>query len=192
MRNWQAGLFSAVLTAFLIESYKTLISDPADLTVQLLAQISRQLPAPTIASPINVPQPIPFTPSPSSLVCNAFWFIALGFSLACALVATLVQQWAREFLHRADMRSAPVIRARVFAYLYYGMKRFRMHTVVGIIPLLLHASLLFFFCGLVAFLIPVNAIMTVIAAALLGIVTLVYCVLSVLPLRYLDCPYRTP
>jgi hypothetical protein len=90
------------------------------------------------------------------------------------------------------MRSAPLIRARIFSYLYFGLKRFRMHAVVEIIPLLLHASLLFFFCGLVAFLIPVNIIMTGIAAALLFIVTAVYSTLSVLSLRYLDCPYRTP
>ncbi|KAJ7137480.1 hypothetical protein C8R43DRAFT_854146, partial [Mycena crocata] len=38
-----AGLFSASLTAFLIESYKTLVPDPTDKTVDLLAQISQQL-----------------------------------------------------------------------------------------------------------------------------------------------------
>lgn len=67
-----------------------------------------------------------------------------------------------------------------------------MHTVVEIIPLLLHASLFFFFGGLVAFLIPVNTIMTLIAAALLAIVTAVYTTFTLLPLWYLDCPYRTP
>ncbi|KAJ6600401.1 hypothetical protein DFH09DRAFT_1355691 [Mycena vulgaris] len=90
------------------------------------------------------------------------------------------------------MRSAPLIRARVFAYLYYGLKRFNMHTVVEIIPLLLHASLLLFFAGLVAFLIPVNLTLTVIAAVLLVLVTAVYSVLTLLPLRYTDSPYRTP
>ncbi|KAJ7121474.1 hypothetical protein C8R44DRAFT_545709, partial [Mycena epipterygia] len=134
----------------------------------------------------------PFAPQKASIVCNALWFIALGLSLACALIATLVEQWAREFLHRADMRSAPVIHARMFSYLYYGLKRFHMHTVVEIIPLLLHASLFFFFGGLVAFLIPVNIIMTVIAAALLAIVAAVYTAFTLLPLSYLDCPYRTP
>ncbi|KAJ7222981.1 hypothetical protein B0H12DRAFT_291870 [Mycena haematopus] len=38
-----AGLFSAILTAFLIESYKTLSPDSGDTTVLLLAQISLQL-----------------------------------------------------------------------------------------------------------------------------------------------------
>ncbi|KAJ7438052.1 hypothetical protein FB451DRAFT_1416491 [Mycena latifolia] len=188
----KAGLFSASLTAFLIESYKTLNPDSGDTTVKLLTQISLQLAASANGSTLQLPESTPFTPPAALLVCNGLWFISLGFSLTCALIATLLEQWARDFLHKADMRSAPVIRARVYSYLYYGLKRFNMHTVVEIIPLLLHASLLFFFAGLVAFLIPVNAIMTAITGVLLFIVASVYAVLTLLPLRYLDSPYRTP
>ncbi|KAJ7436640.1 hypothetical protein FB451DRAFT_1570998 [Mycena latifolia] len=187
-----AGLFSASLTAFLIESYKTLNPDSGDMTVKLLTQISLQLVASANGSTLQLPESTPFTPPAASLVCNAFWFISLGFSLTCALIATLLEQWARDFLHKADMRSAPVIRARVYSYFYYGLKRFNMHTVVEIIPLLLHASLLFFFAGLVAFLIPVNVIMTAITGVLLFIVAGVYAVLMFLPLQYFDSPYRTP
>ncbi|KAJ7792894.1 hypothetical protein B0H13DRAFT_1479379, partial [Mycena leptocephala] len=39
------GLFSASLTAFIIESYKTLVPDSGDSTIQLLFQISQQLAA---------------------------------------------------------------------------------------------------------------------------------------------------
>ncbi|KAJ7480892.1 hypothetical protein FB451DRAFT_154197 [Mycena latifolia] len=187
-----AGLFSASLTAFIIESYKTLTTDPGDSTVQLLAQISQQLAAAADGNTFIMPAPTHFTPPATSLVCNAFWFISLGLSLTCALIATLLEQWARDFLHKADMRSAPLIRARIFAYLYYGLQRFNMHTVVDIIPLLLHASLLFFFAGLVAFLIPINRIMTIVAAALLVVVLGVYSLLTFLPLWYSDCPYHTP
>ncbi|KAF7341288.1 hypothetical protein MVEN_01864900 [Mycena venus] len=170
-----AGLFSASLTAFLIESYKTL-----------------NLEASANGSTLPIPSPASFIPTTTSVVCNALWFISLGLSLSCALIATLLDQWARDFLHRSEIRSAPLIRARIFSYLYYGLKRFNMHTVVEIIPLLLHASLLLFFSGLVAFLIPVNLIMTTIAALILLLVVVTYSVLTLLPLRYFDCPYRTP
>ncbi|KAJ7347189.1 hypothetical protein DFH08DRAFT_779479, partial [Mycena albidolilacea] len=186
-----AGLFSASLTAFLIESYKTLSPDSGEQTVRLLAQISQQLSS-SNGTLFPTTLPTSFSPSTTSLVCNALWFVSLGLSLSCALIATLLEQWAREFLHRADMRSSPLIRARIYSYLYYGMKRFNMHVVVDMIPLLLHTSLLFFFAGLVAFLIPVNKIMTVICAAMLLLVTAAYAVLTCLPLRYTDCPYRTP
>ncbi|KAF7367085.1 hypothetical protein MSAN_00967900 [Mycena sanguinolenta] len=170
-----AALFSAILTAFLIESYKSLNADSGDLTVYLLVQISQQLAASANGSTFNVPPFPSFKASPASVTCNALWFISLGLSLACALIATFVQQWARDFLHKTDMRSAPVIRARIFSYLYYGLKRFQMHTVVEIIPLLLHMSLLLFF-----------------SAVILAIVAIVYCTITLLPLQYLDCPYQTP
>ncbi|KAJ7133952.1 hypothetical protein C8R43DRAFT_1133184 [Mycena crocata] len=187
-----AGLFSASLTAFLIESYKTLTPDPADKMVLLLAQISQQLSASTNGSNFNIPLSVPFTPPASSVVCNFLWFISLGLALTSALIATLVEQWAREFLHRAEIRSAPVIRARIFSFLYYGLKRFKMHTMVEVIPILLHASLILFFVGLVAFLVPVSRPITVLAIVLLAIVTSIYAVLTVLPLCALDSPYRTP
>ncbi|KAJ7748965.1 hypothetical protein B0H16DRAFT_1420516 [Mycena metata] len=188
-----AGLFSASLTAFLIESYKTLSPDSGEQTIRLLAQISQQLASSSNRTSFpSLPVAVSFTPSASSLVCNALWFISLGLSLSCALIATLLEQWARDFIHRSDTRSAPLIRARIYSYLYYGMKRFNMHAVVDVIPLLLHASLLFFFAGLVAFLIPVNTTMTIITATILCLVTTVYCILTFLPLRFLDCPYRTP
>ncbi|KAJ6559970.1 hypothetical protein B0H19DRAFT_1375899 [Mycena capillaripes] len=187
-----AALFSAILTAFIIESYKSLTFDPGDATVLLLTQISQQLAASANGGAPNFTPIPPFTPTATSVVCNALWFISLGFSLACALIATLVQQWSRDFLHKADMRSAPIIRARIFSYLYYGLKRFQMHVVVEVIPLLLHVSLLLFFCGLVAFLIPVNVAIMAIASTVLAIVIAAYFTLTLLPLRYLDCPYRTP
>ncbi|KAJ7032282.1 hypothetical protein C8F04DRAFT_1107830 [Mycena alexandri] len=189
-----AGLFSASLTAFLIESYKTLSPDTGEQTIRLLAQISQQLASGSNGTSFTTSQPTPppFRPSTSSLVCNALWFISLGLSLSCALIATLLEQWARDFIHRADTRSAPLICARIYSYLYYGMKRFNMHAVVDAIPLLLHASLLFFLAGLIAFLIPVNFAMTIISVAILCLVAMVYSVLTFLPLGFLDCPYHTP
>ncbi|KAJ7145561.1 hypothetical protein C8R44DRAFT_863435 [Mycena epipterygia] len=184
-----AGLFSASLTAFLIESYKSLTPD---ITIVLLAQISHQLAASANGTTIVASSPVSFAPTASALICNSLWFISLGLSLSCALVATLLEQWARNFLHRSDMCSAPVIRARIFAFLYYGLKRFNMHTVVEVVPLLLHAALLFFFGGLVAFLAPVNRMIMILSAALLGIFVTGYFTITVLPLMHLDSPYHTP
>ncbi|KAJ7278771.1 hypothetical protein C8J57DRAFT_1573482, partial [Mycena rebaudengoi] len=187
-----AGLFSASLTAFLIESYKTLSPDSGDTTVLLLSQISLQLSAGANGSPLSVAPTAPFTPPITSLICNALWFVSLGLSMSSALMATLLDQWARDFLHRSEMRTAPVVRARVFSYLYYGLKRFNMHAVVEVIPLLLHASLLLFLAGLVAFLLPVNRIIMGVAAGLLALLLLIYATLTILPMLYLDCPFRTP
>ncbi|KAK6977350.1 hypothetical protein R3P38DRAFT_3295472 [Favolaschia claudopus] len=187
-----AGLFSAILSAFLIKSYKSLTPDSEDRMATLLGQISIQLSGIANGTRIDIPFPEPFVVSTSSLVCNLLWFISLGLSLSSALIATLVEQWARDFRYKTDMRSSPVIRARIFAYLYYGLKRFNMHAVVDLIPFLLHASLVLFFVGLVAFLAPVNRDTMILSFILLGILLFVYAALTVFPYLYHDSPYKTP
>ncbi|KAF7341586.1 hypothetical protein MSAN_02055700 [Mycena sanguinolenta] len=187
-----SGLFSASLTAFLIESYKMLQPDSGDLTVAGITQLSRQLAAIASNTTFVVPPSQSFMPTAASLWCNALWFISLSLSLTCALLATLVEQWAREFLHKTEMRPSPLRRARVFSFLYFGLKQFRMHTIVDAIPFLLHASLLLFFAGLVAFLLPVNHIMMYLMCIVLFVFLVLYTVLTILPVVRLECPYRTP
>ncbi|KAF7368589.1 hypothetical protein MVEN_00182700 [Mycena venus] len=186
-----AGLFSASLTAFLLESYKSLTPDQGAMTITILAQISRQL-DPDSDTKSGAIIDSSFTPSTSSLACNTLWFLSLGLSLSCALIATLVEQWARNFIQRTEMRPSPVIRARIFSYLYFGIQRFGMHTVVEFIPFLLHLSLLFFFGGLVAFLLPINRVLMIVVAALLCLISATYIYLTLLPIISSDSPYRTP
>ncbi|KAJ6481527.1 hypothetical protein C8R47DRAFT_982322, partial [Mycena vitilis] len=131
----------------------------------------------------------PFQVPTSSLVCNGLWFVSLGLSLTRALLATLVEQWAREFF---EIRPSPVRRARVFSFLYYGISRFGIHALVDIIPLLLHLGLVLFFAGLVAFLLPINSVMAGIVSGVLVVFAALYIVITILPVVSLDCPYRTP
>ncbi|KAF7341694.1 hypothetical protein MSAN_02067800 [Mycena sanguinolenta] len=145
----QSSLFSASLTVFVIESYEVLQPDSGDLVVAGITQISQQLAAITNRTFV-LEAPPPSRPTTGSLWCNALWFTSLSLSLTCALLATLVEQWAREFLHKTAMRPSPSRRARIFSVLYFGLK-YRMHAIVNLIPFFLHASLLFF-VGLVAFL----------------------------------------
>ncbi|CAK5263437.1 unnamed protein product [Mycena citricolor] len=196
-----AGLFSGVVTTFIIESYKTLNPDSGSQTVVLLSQtvvllnqISHQLGNSNNGTAVMdaLPPPAVFSPPASSLICNALWFTSLALSLSSALVATLVEQWAREYQHRTTMFSSPSIRSRVYMYLYYGLRRFNMHAVVGVPPLLLHAALLLFFAGLVAFLVPINIIIMGISSALLLLFVSVYGTFTALPLFFFDSPYQTP
>ncbi|KAJ7134074.1 hypothetical protein C8R43DRAFT_894779, partial [Mycena crocata] len=185
-----AGLFSATVTGFIIESYKGLTADSTETAVLILTQISRQLDA-NFTGGAMAPLPS-FVPTTSSVICNTLWFISLGLSLTCALIAILVGQWARDFLHKVDRRSTPVIRGRIMSYLYYGTRRFNMHLVVDIVPLIIHASLFIFLAGLVVFLIPVNIIVMVASSVLLATLVAVYSTLTILPIIHADCPYRTP
>lgn len=104
----QAGLFSASITAFILESYKNLKPDSSDMMVTLLTQISQQLSANANGSPIDIlAQTDSFQPTSSTLRVNAFWFLSLCFSLTCALAATLVEEWTRHYLQAIERRPAP-------------------------------------------------------------------------------------
>ncbi|KAJ4002161.1 hypothetical protein F5050DRAFT_471138 [Lentinula boryana] len=191
-----AGLFSASVTAFIIESYRNLIPDNSDTTVILLAQIYRELSndtsLTTIPSVARVLDTNAFVPSTSTLVCNILWFLSLSMSLTTALSATLVQQWSRNYLQETVGREIPYQRARISTYLYEGLTKFHMKSIVTAIPMLLHASLLSFFAGLVLFLQPVNSGISYFILSLLLATAVLYVLISILPIFYFDCPYGSP
>ncbi|KAJ7898667.1 hypothetical protein B0H14DRAFT_3853077 [Mycena olivaceomarginata] len=187
-----SSLFSGIVAAFIIESYKTLQPDSGDLAVDILKQISQQLVAAMNGGTYHTPEPVPFSAPVTMLICNALWFISLALSLTCALLATLIQQWTRDFIHKTDTFAIPVLRARIFSYLHYGMKRFKMHTIVEILPLFLHLAFILFFAGLIAFLVPVNIVITSVVCSLFLVVGGLYFLITLLPVHHLDCPYRTP
>src|SRR5260370_11194443 len=97
----------------------------------ILSQISQQLSsiAPQVSIPSTPPPPYPpFNPSASDIRINAFWFMALGFGLSAALLAILVQQWVRDYMHVFQRYSEPLKSARIRPYLFEGSERWYMPT----------------------------------------------------------------
>ncbi|KAF5392571.1 hypothetical protein D9757_002259 [Collybiopsis confluens] len=193
----QAGLFSASVTAFIIESYRDLVPDDSNTSVLLLAHIYRQISNDTTLSGVLPPlkqilDPSAFVAPTTALTCNILWFLSLSLSLTAALSATLVQQWTRNYLQGTVGRDLPHQRARISAYLYEGVGRFHMPGIVTTIPLLLHLSLLLFFAGLVEFLRPVNPVISYLIFGLLLSFTTLYILITFLPIFFFDCPYETP
>ena len=89
----------------------------------ILSQISQKLSsiAPQVSIPSTPPPPYPpFSPSVSDIRINVFWFMALCFSLSAALLAILVQQWVRDYMHIFQRYSDPLKSARIRQYLHEG------------------------------------------------------------------------
>ncbi|KAJ6486217.1 hypothetical protein C8R47DRAFT_1129529 [Mycena vitilis] len=191
-----AGLFSASVTTFIIESYRTLSpATPPDPNVALVLQFILSQSGSsntTLPSPLSLSSPAPFVPPTSALICNTLWFLSLGFSLSCAVSATLVDQWARNYILATESRPSLHKRARISAYLHRGIRRFRMNTVVELIPTLLHISLLLFFAGLVEFLRPINAAISNLMLGMLLFCGSLYTLVTFLPIFHSNCPYYTP
>ncbi|KAI0075018.1 hypothetical protein K474DRAFT_1571015, partial [Panus rudis PR-1116 ss-1] len=121
-----AGLFSAVMTSFLIESYRNLQEDPAEVTVRLLTYISLQLAnATTTSGPFTTDPTLlfqqPFIPSSSAGRVNVLWFASLNLSLMTASLSILAKQWLREFL--AGEHTSPQAHLRIHYFRYPGLAK---------------------------------------------------------------------
>ncbi|KAH8987571.1 hypothetical protein EDB86DRAFT_2106920 [Lactarius hatsudake] len=189
------GLFSATVASFIIESYKQLSLDSDVTTNALLTQISQQLANTSNGTPfagVGTQNSQPFKPTASAVRVNVMWFLSLVLSLTCALSATLMQQWARRYQELARRRGAPHKRARMRAYIFDGIKGFRMTRAIEAMPMLLHLSVFLFFAGLIDFLIPINTTVAYFTLGWIALFALAYVILTILPNLRLNCPYRTP
>ncbi|KAJ7584315.1 hypothetical protein C8J56DRAFT_1166469 [Mycena floridula] len=187
-----AALFSAVVTAFIIEGYKTLSPDPSAMTVVLLYQISRQLSTITNTTEPNISLPDLNSSPTLAIITNIFWSLSLALSLTCALTATLIEQWASDYVRTIGRREAPEIKARIRAYLFEGVENSNVAAIVEGTPLLLHASLFSFFVGLIFFLHPISTIMTFLSAGILAVFGIAYLSATIAPLIDTASPIRTP
>ncbi|KAH8983811.1 hypothetical protein EDB86DRAFT_2811217, partial [Lactarius hatsudake] len=163
VENWKGGadsilvftgVFSSTVATFIAMSYPSLQQDPNVITQSLLVKISQQLATPNGTSPAMSPSlstQSSFSPSAPVIFVNSVWFLSLVLSLTCALIATLLQQWARRYLQMIQRNHAPHVRAHIREYFSRGARKFRIFVLVETLPFLILVSVLLFFAGLVVF-----------------------------------------
>ncbi|KAL0568676.1 hypothetical protein V5O48_013308 [Marasmius crinis-equi] len=179
-----AALFSAVVTAFTVESYRWLSEDPEDATVALLSVISQQLDrnfnGNTSSSPLSTPFKA-FNPSVSSaLRINSFWFLSIITSLLSAFFGILCKQWLREHTRETQTRS----RAEALALRQLRRESFEkwgIPSMIATLPVLLELSLLLFFAGVLELLWILHKVPFAIAAGAVGLGGGLYIITTILP-----------
>jgi hypothetical protein len=139
--------------------------------------------------PSSPPQ---FSPPTSAIWVNTLWFLSLVTSISCALLATLLQQWARRYLRVTQPHHSIAKRARIRAFFAEGVERFVLLWVAESLPTLLHTSLFLFFAGLVVFLHNVNFTLFKLVLSWIGFCVALYGCATFPPMLYHDCPYYTP
>ncbi|KDR83165.1 hypothetical protein GALMADRAFT_238997 [Galerina marginata CBS 339.88] len=207
-----AGLFSAVVTAFIVESYKTLKPDPNDNIISLLSVIANRLDNNTLSTSI-LPSPVgirsSFSPTMSAIRINNFWFISLVLSLATVLFGIISLQWIRE--HQNYPNLPPKESFALFNLRSDGLKRWHIPKIFTTLPLLLQSALILFLAGIVDFLLTFGDDAVAIPVSIVtGLVLLFLIATTVLPalqsillyLPYLysrtsktpppQCPYKSP
>ncbi|KAF8874547.1 hypothetical protein BD779DRAFT_252066 [Infundibulicybe gibba] len=157
-----AGLFSAVVTAFTIESYKLLQTDPQDITNHVLLNLSAQIMGRNSTTLLHKT----FTPSASSLRINVLWFLSLTFSLTSGLVGILCKQWLRHY--EQDVFKPPREALAMRQFRYEAFLRCRVMEILSALPVLLGLGLILFFVGLIDFLRSLSAIVSIPVTILIG------------------------
>ncbi|KAJ7495978.1 hypothetical protein B0H11DRAFT_2001413 [Mycena galericulata] len=181
------GLFSAVLTTFIIQSYELMLPDSTDTTNALLAQlISLQFNGTTPTSISNRPQ------STTGQIhwVNGLWFSALACSLSTALISMLAKQWLQAYI--PNVSGSPRHRARQRQARFMHLEAWHVPGIINALPLLLHVALLLFFAGLVLLLWSLDLAITIANFLIIALAYLFYLASIFLPLLYPECPYQHP
>ncbi|KAH9971324.1 hypothetical protein BGW80DRAFT_453767 [Lactifluus volemus] len=190
------GLFSAAVAALLAVSIQDLRPNPQDTTAFYLANIYQLLADPNVslASTLSTPAtPPPFSPPRYAIWVNSLWFLSLVISLTSALLATLLQQWARRYLTVTQPpRLSPHKRARIRWFFADGVEKFHLPLAVETLPTLLHVSLFLFFSGLLVFLFNINHTTFSIVAWWVGLTGGIYGCITLVPIFRHDSPYYAP
>ncbi|KAG7094452.1 hypothetical protein E1B28_008048 [Marasmius oreades] len=175
-----AGLFSSVVTAFVVESYGWLQADPADTTVALLSQIAHQMSSGGQSQSLPPPPPLPFTPSPSVVRINTFWFLSLTLALVDALFGLLCKQWVREQQRKIIARTPG--QALTLRWLrLQSFERWHVPKILACLPILLEIALFLFFAGLLELLYIRNQILFAFTFTVIGIAVVFYLTTTLLP-----------
>ncbi|KAJ8074788.1 hypothetical protein PM082_019113 [Marasmius tenuissimus] len=195
-----AGLFSAVVASFVVETYKELSVDSRDRMVDLLAELV----AANAGSPVSTP--VPFEPEPSAIRVNTFFFLSLVTGLSSALLAILCKQWLREYRRDYPPYFTPTELLAARQSRYEGLIRWRVPGIVTFVPFLLQVAAALFFVGLLYLLWPMNHTVAIFVTVAVVVSLLSFVLTTVLaPLLLLtswvdgkptellsQCPYKTP
>ncbi|KAF8896748.1 hypothetical protein CPB84DRAFT_1681979 [Gymnopilus junonius] len=192
-----AGLFSAVIMAFVVQSYPMLQEDP---NLALLSQITNSIQILNIASS-NTSQsttqvgPSLLVPSTSSTHIDIIWFLSLILSLTTILFGIVALQWIRE--HQCYAQSVDSKKALAMFQMHAeALEAWYVPQIFMGLPVLLQASLVLFFVGIIDFLFTLNQTVVIPVTVLVALTLISTMVTTVLPTFQFDvptqCPYKSP
>ncbi|CCL98809.1 uncharacterized protein FIBRA_00814 [Fibroporia radiculosa] len=194
-----AGLFSAVLTSFVIEYYSTL--QPSTFgTPQILVVISalpevfiatadhHNLLFPSMSALVNSSSAT--QASSQAIAVNGLWFAALVFSLGAASLAISVNQWLNH--HRTRPLSMSRESAEIWYLRHRSLDRWKVPLIISVLPVLLQVSLALFLVGLVIQLWSLNACISTVVCGLVSLLLLGTIGTAFIPALVPDCAYKSP
>ena len=189
-RTTQAGLFSAVSSAFVIDVQSKLEPDSGERSEAYLRAILLSINQ--SVSPGEVPAPPPTWGGPRREIITTLdlLYASLLMSLLAAFVAMLGKQWVKRYLRHTG--GSIVERSGDRQRKSDGLERWPFRTIIEGLPVILQIALLFLACGLSRYVWSVNTSVAriVISFTVLGVLFYVGIVVAGIPSH--ECPFQTP
>ncbi|OCH84573.1 hypothetical protein OBBRIDRAFT_741355, partial [Obba rivulosa] len=196
-----AGLFSGVLTAFIVVVYPLLNPTPTpDVNTAILLRISAQLdtisaPRGSVESiqPASMQSTSPSSGQPSSVwtLISCLWFTSLILSLSASSISLIVRQWLNHFT--SPTPSDPICSTYIHCLRWYmGFLAWHVPGTLNILPLLLQLALIFFLVGLVILTWTLSAIVAAVTTPLVIILLSFLAFTTLAPIWKTKCPYKSP
>ncbi|KAI5830316.1 hypothetical protein K523DRAFT_240085, partial [Schizophyllum commune Tattone D] len=182
-----AGLFSAVLTAFIIDSYKWLMVQTDDIMADYLRQMVALMSHVDVSS-VSTTNRSAGLPEHVMARINGFWFSSLALSPTSALVGIVSKQWLREYLR--DTGHSYKTNLAVRQVKYEGLSYWNVNIIVSAIPLLLQTALFLFLLGILDLLWNVQTTVAKVVTGLCSSTMLFFLLTTVLPGVQFLCHHR--
>ncbi|KAF5340829.1 hypothetical protein D9758_017067 [Tetrapyrgos nigripes] len=191
-----AALFSAVVTSFVISTVVNLQPDYTKITASLMLEQNLLLRA---AGTTTAQQSVSHASvdldnadvSTKDLWINGLFFASLSLSLATALLSVLVKQWLQAYTLSLPTGNAQEC-AKIRQFRYLGFEKWRVPEIIGLLPIILHASLGLFMVGLSVYVSELHQSLCWIVVSVTGISFLMYFGSIIIPVIHIQCPYRVP
>jgi hypothetical protein len=186
----QAGLFSAVTSAFIIEVNSQLQPDPNTETATLLRIILYKMDNTAFGGKIpTVPQ---WSGPPRTIVqVQAILYASLAASLLSAFLAMLGKQWLNRYAS-IDMRGSSIERSQHRQRKLDGIITWYFYHVMEALPIMLQFALFLLGCALSHYLWRIDTAVAsvVLSFTLFGLVGYTFIVIA--GSTSVNCPYQTP
>ncbi|KAI0252046.1 hypothetical protein BJV78DRAFT_1374403, partial [Lactifluus subvellereus] len=188
------SLFSIMVAILLGRSYQPFSQDASGFYLAQIYQLSTSQNDSFIHLPSGPSEPstVTFSPTASAVWVNALWSLSLVISVTCVLFASLLQQWARRYLHITQGQRNPQKRVRIRELMVQGVEKYHLPWVASALPALFHISIFVFLAGHVFSLSNINHAVFMVVLTCVGACAALYLCFSLSPILRFDSPYYTP
>ena len=186
----QAGLFSAVSSAFVIDVHSNLQPDPNEQSAALLRAILLTLNQSAIPGESPTIPPIQAGPASETITTTCLMYASLLISLLAAFIAMLGKQWLNRYLRNSG--GSMIERCGDRQRKCDGLKRWPLHFFIESLPVMLQAALLLLTCGLCRHMWSINATVAYTLICLTGLGLAFFIGIVIAGMSSYACPFQTP